>query len=172
MSSQIQVSQSKVSPSWMPNTNADRPTADRPTPIQSNWWSLVLTRGTRTAARTRPARPTGRLMKKIHSQPNASVSTPPSNGPTRVATPATVPHTPIAAPRFSAGKMRVISAIVCGVMRAAPTPCRPRAAISSPIDDDRPHQRLAAVKTARPSWYIVLGPNLSPRRPVISSGTA
>ena len=38
-------------------------------------------------------------MKKIHSQPRPSTSTPPRSGPTSVATPATAPHRPIAAPR-------------------------------------------------------------------------
>ncbi|SKY08569.1 Uncharacterised protein [Mycobacteroides abscessus subsp. abscessus] len=63
-----------------------------------------------------------------------------------------MPQTPIAAPRFSGGKMRVIMAIVCGVINAAPTPCSPRAAISSPIEPENPHQTLAAVNTTRPTW--------------------
>ena len=41
-------------------------------------------------------RPTGTLMKKIHSQPGPSTSTPPTIGPTRIATPAVAPHSAIA----------------------------------------------------------------------------
>ena len=74
--------------------------------------------------------PTGTLMKKIHSQPSESTSTPPRIGPTSVATPAVAPHRAIAEPRRSTGKMRVITAMVCGVTIAAPRPCNTRAATS------------------------------------------
>ncbi|CFR42223.1 Uncharacterised protein [Mycobacterium tuberculosis] len=43
--------------------------------------------------------PTGTLTKKIHSPPMLSTSAPPANGPTRLATLATVPHAPSATPR-------------------------------------------------------------------------
>ena len=43
---------------------------------------------------TKPTMPTGMLMKKIHSQPSVSTSTPPRIGPTSVATPAVAPHRP------------------------------------------------------------------------------
>ena len=76
---------------------------------------------------TKPSRPTGTLMKKIHSQPRPSTSTPPRIGPTRVATPAVAPHSAIAAPRRAAGKIRVMIAIVCGVIIEAPRPCTTRA---------------------------------------------
>ena len=66
--------------------------------------------------------PTGTLMKKIHSQPKASTKTPPAMGPTRVATPAVAPHSPMAAPRWVAGNVRVMTAIVWGVIIAAPRP--------------------------------------------------
>ena len=71
---------------------------------------------------TKPTMPTGMLMKKIHSQPSASTSTPPRIGPTSVATPAVAPHSAIAWPRRSAGKIRVMIAIVCGVIIEAPRP--------------------------------------------------
>ena len=66
-------------------------------------------------------------MKKIHSQPRPSTSTPPRIGPTSVATPAVAPQMPIAAPRRSGGKIRVMTAMVCGVISAAPRPWTTRA---------------------------------------------
>ena len=78
-------------------------------------------------------------MKKIHSQPSASTRTPPRIGPTRVATPAVAPHSAIAWPRRSAGKIRVMIAIVCGVIIAAPRPWTTRATISPSIEPVRPH---------------------------------
>ncbi len=95
--------------------------------------------------------PIGTLTKKIHCQPSPSTSTPPASGPTRVATPAVAPHTLIATPRRSAGKIRVIVDSVCGVSSAAPTPCKTRAAMSMPMVPERPHHRDAAVNTVRPS---------------------
>ena len=68
--------------------------------------------------------------------------------------------------------MRVITVIVCGViMRGAE-------ALDDARHDEqldaagRPHQSEASVKTTSPIRYTFLGPNRSPRRPVMSSGTA
>ena len=94
--------------------------------------------------------PTGMLMKKIHSHPKPSTSRPPASGPTSVATPAVAPHRPIAAPRWFGGKVRVMTAIVCGVISAAPRPWTARATISSSSVPDRPHPSEARVKTASP----------------------
>ena len=94
--------------------------------------------------------PTGTLMKKIHSHPKPSTSRPPASGPTRVATPAVAPHSPMAAPRRSGGKVRVMTAMVCGVMSAAPSPCTARATISSSSVPESPHHREASVKITRP----------------------
>ena len=71
--------------------------------------------------------PTGTLMKKIHSQPRPSTRTPPRIGPTSVAMPAVAPQMPMAAPRRSGGKIRVMTAMVCGVIMAAPRPWSTRA---------------------------------------------
>ena len=43
--------------------------------------------------------PTGRLTRKIASQPMPSVSTPPTSGPTATEAPVTAPQTPNAVPR-------------------------------------------------------------------------
>ena len=95
--------------------------------------------------------PTGTLMKKIHSQPGPSTSRPPSSGPTRIATPAVAPHSDIAWPREAAGKVRVMTAIVCGVISEAPRPCTTRAMISISIVPVRPHHSEATVNSASPS---------------------
>ena len=110
--------------------------------------------------------------KKIHSQPGPSTSSPPAIGPTRVATPAVAPHSAIACPRSLGANMRVIIDIVCGVIMPAPSPWTTRATMSISTLPARPHHRLEAVNMARPAMYIVFIPKRSPRRPVISSGTA
>ena len=134
----------------MPKTSANMPTPLRATPSQSNRWLCVSSRGTSRQASTNPTMPTGMLMKKIHSQPSASTSTPPRIGPTSVATPAVAPHSAIAWPRRSDGKIRVITAIVCGVIIAAPRPWTTRARISASTVSVRPHHSEASVKTVSP----------------------
>jgi hypothetical protein len=66
----------------------------------------------------------------------------------------------------------VITAIVCGVIIAAPRPWNTRAVISIPIEPVNPHHTDASVNTTRPTRYSVRGPIRSPSRPEISSGTA
>ncbi len=50
-----------------------------------------------------------------------------------------------------AGKIRVMTAIVCGVISAAPTPCTTRATISISTVVVKPHHSEARVKTVRPT---------------------
>ncbi len=95
--------------------------------------------------------PIGTLTKKIHCQPRPPTSTPPAIGPTSVATPAVAPHTLIATPRRSAGKIRVIIDNVWGVSNAAPMPWATLAAISISMLPARPHHSDPAVNTARPA---------------------
>ncbi|GAA5034384.1 hypothetical protein GCM10025738_18920 [Microbacterium fluvii] len=90
-------------------------------------------------------------MKKIHSHPKASTSRPPASGPTSIATPEVAPHRPIAAPRRLAGKVRVMTAIVCGVIIEAPRPCTARNTMSISSVPDSPQPSEARVKTARPT---------------------
>ena len=151
MTPQIQGCQPWDCPSCSPKTIANIPAPDSSTPSTSNRCAVVVSAGTRQNANARPATPTGTLTKKIHCQPRLSTSTPPASGPTRVATPAVAPHTLIATPRRSGGKIRVIVDRVCGVSSAAPTPWTTRAAISVSMDPASPHHSEAAVKTASPS---------------------
>jgi hypothetical protein len=66
----------------------------------------------------------------------------------------------------------VITAIVCGVIIDAPRPWKMRATISCSTVPVSPHHSDAPVNSARPAMYRFFGPIRSPRRPVISSGTA
>ena len=127
------------------------PTAESTTPGRSNRRTWVGSSGTSRAASTSPTTPTGTLTKKIHSQPSPSTSTPPRIGPTSVATPATAPHRLIARPRDSAGNVRVITAMVCGIITEAPRPCTTRAAMRPPIVLVRPHHSDARVNTVSPT---------------------
>jgi len=76
---------------------------------------------------------------------------PPSVGPATVATPATAPHIPIAAPRLAGGNMTLMTARVCGVSIAPPTPWMTRPAISWLVSWARPQRAEAIVNTARPA---------------------
>jgi hypothetical protein len=135
----------------MPNTRQNIPTPLSATPSQSNECVWVGSWGTSRQASTRPTTPTGTLMKKIHSQPRASTSTPPRMGPTSVATPAVAPHRPIAWPRLFGGKVRVMIAMVCGVIIEAPRPWKTRARISCEMSCVRPHHAEDSVKTVSPT---------------------
>ena len=148
------------------------PTALKTTPSQSKRCACVSSTGTNFQASTNASTPTGTFTKKIHSQPAASTRKPPRIGPTSVATPAVTPQTAIAEPRSRGAKMRVMTAIVCGVMRAAPKPWKTRAVTSTSMVCDSPHASEATVNTVSPMRYTRRGPKRSPRRPVMSSGTA
>ena len=95
--------------------------------------------------------PTGTLMKKIHCQPGPSTSRPPRSGPTSVATPAVAPQSDMACPRCPAGNVRVMTAMVCGVIIEAPRPCTIRATTSPVIVPVSPHHSEAAVNSVSPA---------------------
>ena len=57
----------------------------------------------------------------------------------------------IARPRDSAGNVRVITAMVCGIITDAPRPCTTRAAMSPPIVPVKPHHNEASVNIVRPT---------------------
>ena len=90
-------------------------------------------------------------MRKIQRQLSSSINTPPASGPVSEAIPAAAPHRPIAAPRCAGGNICVISAIVCGVSSAAPSPCTTRAMISMLNDGANPHASDANTKITRPA---------------------
>jgi hypothetical protein len=66
--------------------------------------------------------PIGTLTRKIHSQPNASVSAPPTSGPTATANPVVAPQMPSAVPRSLAGNSWAMSASELANIIAPPAP--------------------------------------------------
>lgn len=143
--------QSYACPSWSPKTIRNIATALSATPTTSKLWECVGSRGTSRQARTNAITPTGTLTRKIDSHPARSTRTPPRIGPTSVASPATAPHNAIALPRRTAGNVRVITAMVCGVIIEAPSPWTTRAQISPSTVSVSPHHSDARVKTVRPT---------------------
>ena len=67
--------------------------------------------------------PKGTLIKKIHGQDQLSVIQPPKTGPTIGAIITPIPNTAIAVPRFSLGKLSIISACEIGTIPPPPAPC-------------------------------------------------
>ncbi len=70
---------------------------------------------------------------KIDRQPKASMSTPPSAGPTAGASTTPKPKIPIARPRCSTGYTSNTAIIDNGCMMPAAAPCNTRAAISDSV---------------------------------------
>ncbi len=89
-----------------------------------------------------------------------------------MATPATAPQMPNAAPRRSAGKVFVMIVRVCGMSMAAPSPWTARNAISQPGLGARPQAAEAAVNTATPLVNMIRGPTRSPSLPAVMTRTA
>ncbi len=89
-----------------------------------------------------------------------------------VATPATAPQMPKAAPRRSGGNTFVMIASVCGISMAAPRPCTARKAISQPAPGASPQAAEASVNTAMPPMNMIRGPMMSPSRPAVITRTA
>ena len=69
------------------------------------------------------------LIRKIARQLTASISQPPTSGPTAAATPPSADQAPIARPRSSGWKLASMIARLPGVSRAPPMPWITRAAI-------------------------------------------
>ena len=113
----------KVSPASASEANAEPRKSSRPLIVGSR------VSGTwRLAAQTTNA-PSGMLIRKIARQLTASISQPPTSGPTAAATPPSADQAPIARPRSSGWKLASMIARLPGVSRAPPMPCTTRAAI-------------------------------------------
>ena len=110
--------------------------------------------------------PTGTLTRNTLRQPSDSVSSPPTVGPTAVATLAMAVHRPMArALLVGSGKAADTSARDVTLTAAAATPWTPRATLSTSIDGASPEATDASVNTTSPSTY-------SRRRPVRSATVA
>ena len=123
-----------------------------------------------------PNRPKGTLIQKIARQ-STSARMPPTTSPTNEpAMPATM-LIPIAMPRLAAGKASVRIAVELAISSAPPMPWTTRQAISqiappAPSIGHRLRAIEANVKTAKPPLYILTRPNMSPRRPNVTTSTA
>ena len=122
--------------------------------------------------RTMAPIPIGTLTKKIHSQPRPSVSAPPTSGPTATAPPIVAPQAPIAVPRSRPWNSCAISASEVANIAAPPTPCSPRARLSSVASPEIPHRKEAKVKTANPMLKIRRRPIRSANEPAVSRKAA
>ena len=121
---------------------------------------------------TSTARPIGRLTKKIQRQLSASVSAPPSTGPTATATPTVEPQNAIAVPRACPEKSCAIRARAVVNIAAPPTPWNARARSSwSPLCAS-PQRSDASVKTATPATKMRLRPKRSASVPYVRSSDA
>ena len=148
---QIQPFQSYFCPSISPNVSSSSAAEDSTTPGTSKRCLTVRAgAGMRSTAPAIASAPSGTLTKKIHRQSSRVTSRPPTVGPVAPDTPATMPHTPSAAPRLSAGKTSTTSDRVCGSSTAAPTPCTARKVISSVGSCASPQARLASVNSPTP----------------------
>jgi hypothetical protein len=107
-----------------------------------------------------------------HRQLARSTRTADRNIPRMPPPPATPVHTPIARERSSSGKVDVMTARVTGMIIAAPTPLRSRAAIKISADGARPAARFATPKRVRPVSSTGFRPHRSPTAPSGRSSAA
>jgi hypothetical protein len=73
---------------------------------------------------------------------------------------------------FGTGNDALIRARLPGTRRAAPTPCKARAAMSSPIVLDKPHNAEHAAKMHTPNAKILRRPRRSPSDPPVRRNAA
>jgi hypothetical protein len=121
--------------------------------------------GTPIATRTSVAITNGTLTAKIQRHDAASISCPPTSGPTTVAMPDHAVHEPTAAPRCAGGNAVTITASALGIRSAPKTPCAIRPATRTSMVgaaaqtiDVRPNPSTPTEKTRR-------SPSTSPSEP-------
>ncbi len=155
-------------------TRSVTPAIDSATPGRSSLGaSGSRERGTRSMAPTIPASATGTFTRNTEPHEKCSSSQPPEIGPSATPTPAIAVQIPIAAAR-SRGSVNTLttSASVAGKMSAAPTPMKPRAAISWPVLEANAAAAENAPKIASPASSAPLRPNRSPSPPAARSRPA
>ena len=110
---------------------------------------------------------TGTLMRKTEPHQKCSSSAPPMTGPAAAPSRATDAHTPMAVlSSFGSRKVWRTSARVAGIIVAAPSPSRARAATNAQALGAKAAAREARPKMTRPTVNIRRWPILSPRVPV------
>ena len=93
-------------------------------------------------------------MKKTALHETVSTNHPPSSGPMAAVMALKPDQVPMARPRSSSEKELLMIARLPGTSRAAPIPCRARAAMSCPMLKAKPHQTEALAKTVTPITKI------------------
>src|SRR5262245_16604690 len=114
--------------------------------------------------------PAGTLTKKIHDQPKALVSAPPSRTPAAAPLPEAAPQTPSARLRSRPSANVVVRMDrAAGESNAAPSPWRARKPIREPSDQARPLRSELTVKRTSPATKTRRRPSRSASRPPSSS---
>ncbi len=159
--------QPRIGCSISPNEIPARPLAASAAPAQSIDLSLAVCARPGTAIRDRAsaAITSGRLITKIPRHETESTIWPPSTGPARIPIPPHAVHLPIAAPRSSFGNTATMIASAAGVSSALETPCRARAAISTPTVGAAAHSADPTPKPATPATNTRRSPSLSVNEP-------
>ncbi|MDT4860931.1 hypothetical protein FQZ97_955150 [compost metagenome] len=130
-------------------------------------------RGVMSTPLTSAARTTGRLIRNTEPHQKCSSSNPPRIGPRADPTTASEPQMAMARLRSrSSLKVRRISASVAGIMAAAPTANKARAAISICAVGEKAAARDATPNTTRPPRNIRRWPKRSPRVPAPNNNPA
>ena len=106
------------------------------------------------AAQIRPGTSTIRLTAKIQRHPNASVTTPPSGGPSAAASPMPAPISPSARPWRSTGSCMRTKAVPLGIALAPVIAWSVRATTSTSMLGANAATMVATVKPPRPSSII------------------
>ena len=107
----------------------------------------------------------GTLIRKINRHDTAVIRKPPTNGPSAVATPPSPDQAPMTRPRSPGANDASRIARLPGVSSAPPTPCSPRAAISSPMLGAIAQISDATANHATPMTKIFLRPKRSDSAP-------
>lgn len=111
----------------------------------------------------------GTLKKKSQRHEPWATTHPPATGPMAPAIALNADHVPMAAPRSFAVFAALMSERLPGTSRAAPAPCRARAAMRNRASGARPHAADASANTATPVVKMRLLPYRSPSAPPTST---
>ena len=109
----------------------------------------------------------GALIAKIQRQEKASISCPPTSGPTTVAMPDHAVHEPIAAPRWAGGNAVTMTASAAGESSAPNMPCSTRPATMTSMVGASAQMIDETPKPSTPIENTRRSPNTSPSEPPI-----
>jgi hypothetical protein len=125
--------------------------------------------GISRSASTNATIPIGRFTKNTQRQPcsspPAAMSSPPTSGPTAVASPTVAPKYPNARARAAPLNISWISPEICGPRIPEANPCTSRATTRNAAPGAIPHSPDATVNAASPTRNAVRRPTMSPKTP-------